>query len=813
MHLHHLLRRSGAIGLSLALLVGLPWLATSLSWPALDHTWAAWEVYVRSARLPAGVGTAALIVALWGVWGAYLAALITEVLVHLRHRPLPLGPLRPLRLLAATTLGTLTIAPASAYAATPTVAAAETLDAAEEQPEQPAQEPTEPFVVERSAVVDSFGYDSADLPPDMAEDLEATAALIAEHGAPELPIVVTGHTDAAGDPAYNQNLSERRAQAVAKVLRTQLGENIVIESRGAGDTALLEDVDDDAQRRVDISYSVVVTPPTEPSTEDSEGEDEKTTEEPTAVGLSLPGGLILTMTAGTAGVVGGMVLERRKDLLRAPAEDTEADEDPDAQEHPEEAEPAPPVEDTDEADRPPMALIDLARAPGVGITGAGAEGAARTLLVRALDEAEDELTVVVPEEDLRALLDALRRLPVLSEDAPVMVTETAADALTLLQLQVLAHHRAADEAAEGEENPPADDRPGPQFVLLARSSTDVAAEVTSLLAHVDGAPLSAVLLGPWPTGDGPTLTLDERGVITQAGAGMGELSGHRWAPATPHTLHQALVAHRDAPADPPQDQASATDSRQEEAPPGEPESEPASTSPPPAEDDDTGTDALRGAVSVTVLGTITLAAHGQQVRPHRRAAYEVLAYLAAHPTGVRLEAAVEEMWPEETGHRAIRRFHDACTAVRSACRPILGEVATAIITHDEDRYRLNADLVGCDLWQFEHLLQEVSHSDAPAVLATSAAAMLDGDFADQADFAWAEAVRVRIRTRTVEALTEHSSTVDTRQAICMLNRALRIDPTHDGVARELSRRYAENGDVEAAERVMRDQRELLEAAK
>lgn len=811
--MYHHLPRIGAIGVSLALLAGLPWLATTLSWPALDHTWTTWEVYLRSARLPDGVGTAALIVALWGVWGAYLAALIAEILGHLRHRPLPLGPLRPLQLLAATTLGTLTIAPASAYAAPTTVAATETLDTAEAEPEeQPAENPAEPFVVERSAVVDSFGYDSADLTPDMVEDLDTTAALIAEHGAPELPIVVTGHTDAAGDPDYNKNLSERRAQAVAEVLRTPLGENLVIESRGAGDTALLDDVEDDAQRRVDVSYSVVITPPTEPSSEHSEGEDEETAEEHTAVGLSLPGGLILAMTAGTAGVVGGMVLERRKDLLATSVEDTGADQDPDTRERSVEAAPAPPVEDIDEADRPPMALVDLARAPGVGITGSGAQGAARTLLVRALDEAEDKLTVVVPEEDLRSLLDDPRRLPVLSEDAPVMVTETVGDALTLLQLQVLARHRAADEAADEENPPPAEDRPGPQFVLLARASADVAAEVSSLLAHVDGAPLSAVLLGPWPAGDGPTLTLDERGVITQASNGMGDLSGHRWDPATPQTLHQALGAHRETSAAPPQDQAPATDSPQEEAPPGEPEAEPVSASPPPAEADDTGTDIARGAVSVTVLGTITLAAHGQQVRPHRRAAYEVLAYLAAHPTGVRLETAVDDMWPEESPHRAIRRFHDACTAVRSACRPILGEVATAIVTHEEDRYRLNAAMVGCDLWQMEHLLQEASHGETPATLAVGAASMLDGDFADQADFAWAEAVRVRIRTRIVEALTEHSSAVDTRQAISMLNRALRIDPAHDGVARELSRRYTENGDIEAAERVMRDQRELLEAA-
>lgn len=824
----HTARRIGAILISLTLLAGLPWLATTHSWPALDHSLTTWEVYLRSARLPPGVGTAALIVALWGVWGLYVAVLITEAIGRLRQSPLASwGPLRPLQLLAATSLGTLTIAPSVAYAAPAAVATAETLDTAEAEPEQIEDNPTEPFVVERSAVVDSFGYDSADLTPGMVEDLEATADLITGHGAPELPIVATGHTDAAGDPDYNRELSERRAEAVAEVLRTHLGEDLVVESHGDGDTALLDEADDDAQRRVEISYSVVVTPPpADPSTGESSEEEVETeqqgesVEERTPVGLSLPGGLILAMTAGTAGVVGGMVLERRHGLPTTAAEGADQDPEPEDREHPAEPAPAPApaAADIDEKDHPSLTLIDLARAPGLGITGPGAESAARTLLVRALDENEDELTVVVPESDLRSLLDNSGRLPVLSEDAPVMVTETVTDALTLLQLQVLARHRAADEAADAAENPPTENEPrGPQFVLLARASVEIAEEVSSLLAHVEGAPLSAVLLGPWPTEGGPTLTLDENGIIAQADDRMGELSGHRWAPTTPPTLQRTLAAHREAPAapprqkkTPPQDQEADQGQDQEKPPPGEHASEPTSGAPPTEEDGDTAADITQGAVSVTVLGTITLAAHGHQVRPHRRAAYEVLTYLAAHPQGVRLETAVDEMWPQEAPHRAIRRFHDACTAVRSACRPHLGETATAIITHEQDRYRLNAAMVGCDLWQMDRLLQEASHSDTPEVLATSAAAMLDGDFADQTDFSWAEAVRVRIRTRIVESLIDHSASVDMRQAISMLQRALRIDPVHDGAARELSRRYAENGDTEAADHVMRNQREILE---
>src|SRR5699024_6904622 len=131
---------------------------------------------------------------------------------------------------------------------------------------------------------------------------------------------------------------------------------------------------------------------------------------------------------------------------------------------------------------------------------------------------------------------------------------------------------------------------------------------------------------------------------------------------------------------------------------------------------------LPGAVALTVLGErITLAASGHQVKPGRRAAYEVLAYLATrHPEGTRLEAAIEHMWPETAPPRAVRRSHAAVSAARSACRPHLGEAATRVILHEEDRYRLNSDLVTCDLWRVQDLLREAIERQDPTLASTAA---------------------------------------------------------------------------------------------
>lgn len=57
-----------------------------------------------------------------------------------------------------------------------------------------------------------FAVDSATLRPDLRADLRAVARNLLEY--PQSTIIVTGHTDNTGSAAYNQQLSERRANAV-----------------------------------------------------------------------------------------------------------------------------------------------------------------------------------------------------------------------------------------------------------------------------------------------------------------------------------------------------------------------------------------------------------------------------------------------------------------------------------------------------------------------------------------------------------------------------------------------------------------------
>lgn len=62
-----------------------------------------------------------------------------------------------------------------------------------------------------------FATDSASLRPDLTYDIKTVAASLLKY--PNSRIEVIGHTDNTGSAAYNMDLSQRRAQAVAAVLR------------------------------------------------------------------------------------------------------------------------------------------------------------------------------------------------------------------------------------------------------------------------------------------------------------------------------------------------------------------------------------------------------------------------------------------------------------------------------------------------------------------------------------------------------------------------------------------------------------------
>jgi outer membrane protein OmpA-like peptidoglycan-associated protein len=81
-----------------------------------------------------------------------------------------------------------------------------------------------------------FAYDSYQLQPGALESLRKLATLVQRN--PQLVFSIEGHTDSSGDPTYNLQLSEYRAEAVKQALVNLGIDPTILSTRGYGDTRL-----------------------------------------------------------------------------------------------------------------------------------------------------------------------------------------------------------------------------------------------------------------------------------------------------------------------------------------------------------------------------------------------------------------------------------------------------------------------------------------------------------------------------------------------------------------------------------------------
>jgi outer membrane protein OmpA-like peptidoglycan-associated protein len=102
-----------------------------------------------------------------------------------------------------------------------------------------------------------FDFDKADIRADAATALAQLATIIAAY--PNGRVELFGHTDAKGDDAYNQRLSERRAQSVARWLTEKHGvDNARMTTRGLGESKPVADNATDEGRQKNRRVEAIV---------------------------------------------------------------------------------------------------------------------------------------------------------------------------------------------------------------------------------------------------------------------------------------------------------------------------------------------------------------------------------------------------------------------------------------------------------------------------------------------------------------------------------------------------------------------------
>ncbi|GAB3734111.1 OmpA family protein [Nocardiopsis nanhaiensis] len=315
---------AGEACVAVAVLIGLPLLASGLGWPLGEEaSWMWLWQYLRGGTLPADVVLAVLVVLLWAVWAAYLAVVVLDVIAVLRGLVPRVGAVRLVWVLVTGGTTAASTHTAAVAAHTDTVAQAPAQPEPETQGEPSPEQHDQPEeVVERTRTLANFGFDSADLTPAMRDSLEPTLGMIGDLGLADTPVVVTGHADPVGDPTYNEGLSERRAQAVADHLAEHLHEDVDFEVGGMGSAQPPTDPDASyaEHRRVEIAYTLQAPRAEEPNAEGADEAAEETSEPvPEQVPLdatttsdhSSPSSLLVSALAGAAGAGVGYAVGRR----------------------------------------------------------------------------------------------------------------------------------------------------------------------------------------------------------------------------------------------------------------------------------------------------------------------------------------------------------------------------------------------------------------------------------------------------------------------------------------------------------------------
>lgn len=101
-----------------------------------------------------------------------------------------------------------------------------------------------------------FAFDSAVLARRARRALDTTADQVERRRTTRL--VIEGHTDSRGTAAYNERLSEQRAEAVAAALRQRLATSPAIAVRGRGEAAPVASNNQPVGRRANRRVSVTL---------------------------------------------------------------------------------------------------------------------------------------------------------------------------------------------------------------------------------------------------------------------------------------------------------------------------------------------------------------------------------------------------------------------------------------------------------------------------------------------------------------------------------------------------------------------------
>jgi DNA-binding SARP family transcriptional activator len=476
--------------------------------------------------------------------------------------------------------------------------------------------------------------------------------------------------------------------------------------------------------------------------------------------------------------------------------------------------------------------IDIAVLGGLGLTGPGAEPAARAILAALLAQAPPGETglpaVIIPAADAARLLPGAGPATIPGLAVPA-TADTALGELEALQLTLARLSGAGDDLADAG---PAPGPGGPGVTLIAAPEPGTARRLAGILDAGRRTGTAAVLLGSWPAGttcqvaaDGtvtavtpPNPDLDGIRLFTLGTAEAAAIAGVlQEAGGSPPASRPAPPASAPADGQRPQAEGRAPRIRYLGAPeaPPHPARLPDPAPDPPAsaaagEQPEPGTSPPPGdrPVQLALLGPLRITAAGQEVAGGMRKARELLAFLAVQqPDGASGDAISEALWPEADPGRAAGQRNLALRKAREMLRTTTGLPEPRWILNVSGRYRLDPALTGTDLEAFGEALEAARSASGDARLAACrrAVALYRGELAEGAGYEWAEPYAETARRRALDAWTtiaEILQPTDPDQALSALETALSHDPYNEYLYVRIMRLQAAAGRSEAVRRTL-----------
>ncbi|WP_059007930.1 helix-turn-helix domain-containing protein [Streptomyces specialis] len=465
--------------------------------------------------------------------------------------------------------------------------------------------------------------------------------------------------------------------------------------------------------------------------------------------------------------------------------------------------------------------LDLARTRGLGLTGPGAQAAARALLVAILADhhrpGSPQTRLLTPAPDAALLLGPEITAP--PQALRLCVTRDLEEALEVMERELLTRSRGAVSADSAGE-----------LVLVATSQPYADRRLQAILDNGSSLGLSGLLLGPWHPGT--TVRVRQDGTVAATSPTAPGAPGVRLFTLPADETRDLIRLLREAIPPTatrltPRREPAGTDGRAEEGRRGpdgslgpvddgstRSASPPAGAAAPVAaahqpSEGATGRPQEAGkAARLVVLGRLRLTRQPPggaepeiSLAPRHR---DLLAFLALHPAGVHRDVLCAALWPEA------RRPHNAFHATVSQLRKTLAAEAPShesLVLHHEGHYRLDAGRLSVDLWQLQTELADFASrtTEQQERALHRIDELYQGELAADLAGDWLDAPREALRR---DILNAHSLLVRSlrssapQKALHFLEISRQLDPHNETIYCEIARLQVHLGQRDGVPRTL-----------